>query len=61
MPGKFVFDTNAIVSAVLLKTSISRKKYISESLRIEFLAAYLREATLIEVKERIVACRDRAQ
>ena len=89
MPARFVFDTNAIVSAVLLKQSRSRQafdkaqrigrlfvsdetieelndvlrrtdfeKYISESLRLEFLAALLREAELVAVTETVVACRD---
>jgi len=89
MPARFVFDTNAIVSAVLLKQSKSRQafdkaqrigkllvsdetieelndvlrrpdfdKYISESLRLEFLAALLREAELVVITETVVACRD---
>ena len=89
MPARFVFDTNAIVSAALLNASTSRQafdkaqqrgqllvsaetiaelndvlrrddfsKYISESLRIEFLAALLREAELVEISEPVIACRD---
>ena len=86
---RFVFDTNSIVSALLLKQSISRQafdhargqgillvsldtlaelsdvlrrprfaKYVTEQEREQFLAAYVYEATLIEVKEVIQACRD---
>ena len=86
---RFVFDTNYIVSALLLKRSISRQafdyargqgtllvsldtlaelsdvlrrprfaKYVTEQEREQFLAAYVYEATLIEVKEVIQACRD---
>ncbi|CUS04556.2 PilT protein domain protein [Candidatus Promineifilum breve] len=86
---RFVFDTNSVVSAVLLKQSVSRRafdraresgkllvsvetlseladvlrrskfnKYISERERQLFLAAYIREAILIEPTEVIQASRD---
>ncbi|HNS39366.1 MAG: putative toxin-antitoxin system toxin component, PIN family [Anaerolineae bacterium] len=86
---RFVFDTNSVVSALLLKNSISRRafdrartegaflvslatvseladvlrrdkfnKYITELDRQRFLAAYVREATLIEPRVTIRACRD---
>jgi putative PIN family toxin of toxin-antitoxin system len=89
MPARFVFDTNAIVSAVLLPRSKSRQafdkakrsgtllvsdetigelndvlrredfdKYVTEALRVEFLAALLRDAELVEISETVVACRD---
>ena len=89
MLAKFVFDTNAVVSAVLLPKSKSRRafdagkhfgallvsadtidelnevlrrtgfdKYVSEALRIEFLAALLRDAELVFVVEEIKECRD---
>ena len=87
--GRFVFDTNAIVSAVLLKQSVARQafdkalakgrllislatvdelnevlrrdkfnKYIREEERLEFLAALIREAILIEITVTITDCRD---
>ncbi len=86
---RFVFDTNSIVSALLLKQSVSRQafdhargqgtllvsldtltelsdvlrrhrfaKYVTEQKREQFLAAYVREATLIEVKAAFQVCRD---
>ncbi len=86
---RFVFDTNSVVSALLLKQSISRRafdrahesgvllvsaetlteladvlrrskfnKYITEQERHRFLAAYIREATLIEPTDIIRACCD---
>jgi uncharacterized protein len=89
MPARFIFDTNAIVSAVLLRQSKSRQafqaakqtgtllvspetiaemnevlrrgtfeKYVSEALRVEFLAALLRDAELVEITKPIEACRD---
>ena len=85
----FVFDTNVIVSALLLKRSVARQafnkaldqgklllslatleelndvlrrdsfdKYISEDERLEFLAALVREAILVEIAETISECRD---
>jgi len=87
--GKFVFDTNVIVSAVLLKKSIVREsldkartvgtillslevieelhsvlsrpafdRYIEEEDRLKFLALLVKEATLVEITERIRECRD---
>lgn len=89
MHAKFVFDTNAIVSAALLPRSKSRSafdtasklgkllvspdtvdelndvlrrphfdKYITESLRVEFLTALLREAELVDITEEVRVCRD---
>ena len=86
---RFVFDTNAIISAVLLKRSVSRRafdkavaegrllvsvelvdelnevlgrpdfaKYVTDDERLEFLAALLREAELVEVTECVSDCRD---
>jgi uncharacterized protein len=86
---RFVFDTNVIVSALLLKHSVSRQafdtaiasgelllslavinelneglqrkqfdKYILEEERMQFLAALVREATLVEITEIIAECRD---
>jgi putative PIN family toxin of toxin-antitoxin system len=86
---RFVFDTNVIVSALLLKHSVSRQafdaalasgelllslaviselndvlkrkqfdKYILEEERMQFLAALVREATLIEITEIVAECRD---
>jgi len=87
--GKFVFDTNVIVSAVLLKKSVVREaldkartagtillslevieelhsvlsrpafdRYIEEEDRLKFLAFLVKEATLVEITERIKECRD---
>jgi len=89
MAGRFVFDTNAIVGAVLLPKSKPRKafdkanqngkllvsnevieelndvlrrgdfeKYVTEALRVEFLAALLRDAELVRITENVKACRD---
>ena len=86
---RFVFDTNVIVSALLLKHSVSRQafdtalgygklllslgviselndvlrrkqfdKYILEDERMQFLAALVREATLVEITETVIECRD---
>ena len=86
---RFVFDTNSIVSALLLKRSVSRQafdyargqgillvsldtlaelsdvlrrprfaKYVTEQEREQFLAAYVREASLIEVNTAFQVCRD---
>ena len=85
---RFVFDTNAVVGAALLKHSLPRQafdkavadgdllvsvgtlaelnevlgrsdftRYVSEDERLKFLAVLLRETRLIEVTERIRACR----
>lgn len=89
MTGRFVLDTNVIVSALLLAESIPRQafdkaldtgkallslpvltelnevlsrrkfdKYLLEAERMQFLAALVREAEMIEVGERISASRD---
>lgn len=90
MPDRrYVFDTNAIVSAMLLPKSKPREafdratqsgtllvsdevieelndvlrreefeKYITEALRVEFLAALLRDAELVEITEHVKECRD---
>ena len=86
---RFVFDTNTIVSALLLKNSTPRKafkrafeigeillsfavieelndvfgrkkfnKYIQEQERIQFLVAFVQDATLIEISKQITICRD---
>lgn len=85
----FVFDTNVVISALLLKESVSRQafdkaleqgklilsletidelnevlkrkrfgKYVLEHERIQFLTILVREATLIEVNETVIECRD---
>ncbi len=89
MPDRFVFDTNAILSAVLLSKSKPRQafdkakregallvsdevieelndvfrraefeKFVTEVLRVEFLAALLRDAELVQITENVKACRD---
>lgn len=89
MPGRFVFDTNVILSAVLLPASKPRQafdkamqngvllvseevieelndvlrrdefeKYTTEALRVEFLAALLRDAELVQITETVTASRD---
>lgn len=89
MPDRFVFDTNAILSAVLVPKSKPRQafdkakragillvsdevieelndvlrrdefeKYVTEALRIEFLAALLRDAELVQITENVKVCRD---
>jgi len=89
MPDRFVFDTNVILSAVLLPKSKPRRafdkakregallisdevieelndvlrrdefeKYVTEALRVEFLAALLRDAELVKITENVKACRD---
>ena len=86
---RFVFDTNAVISALLLPRSVARQafdqalhvgeilisqetvaelydvlqrkgfeKYVTEDERIEFIAAFVREARLVEVTHRIRVCRD---
>jgi putative PIN family toxin of toxin-antitoxin system len=85
----FVFDTNVLVSAVLVSESTAHKaldkaltngqlahslvtldelrevlerrkfdKYITREERVRFFTSLIREAKLVEVKERIKACRD---
>lgn len=49
-------DTISELEAVFRRTKFN--KYIPEALRLEFLAALVREAELIEITERIQACRD---
>jgi putative PIN family toxin of toxin-antitoxin system len=89
MHDRYVFDTNAIVSAMLLPKSKPRKafdranesgtllvsdevieelndvlrrdefeKYVTETLRVEFLAAVLRDAERVEITEHVQECRD---
>jgi len=91
MAGKprLVFDTNVIVSALLLRNSVARRafdkavssgeillslevieelydvlrrpafdKYVSEEERLQFLTLLVREASLINVTEKVTACRD---
>ncbi|NUO80418.1 putative toxin-antitoxin system toxin component, PIN family [candidate division KSB1 bacterium] len=86
---RFVFDTNVIVSALLLKHSVSRQafdrahargrlllseetlaelyevlrrekfaKYVLETERLQFLAAFAQAAQQVEATERIQVCRD---
>ena len=87
--GRFVFDTNVIVSALLIKKSVARRafdkareagdillsleiieelsevlgrsafdSYIDEDDRMQFLTLLVKEATLVEIAERIKECRD---
>jgi len=86
---RFVFDTNVVISALLLRHSIAcqaldraaqrgkllishvtveelndvlRRKgferYITEEERMEFLSAFVRDGVLVEIVERVEACRD---
>ena len=86
---RFVFDTNVLVSALLLKTSVPRQafdrarahgrfmiswptlaelhevlsrprfdKYVYEDERLQFLAAFVRDAVLVEIVEMVTDCRD---
>ncbi len=86
---RFVFDTNVVISALLMRQSISRQafdratqtgrllishvtvaelddvlrrkgfeRYITEEERMEFLSAFVRDGILVEIVERVVACRD---
>lgn len=86
--GRFVFDTNVIVSALLMKKSTARDaldkaraagaillsldvieelrevlsrrafdRYIDEEDRLRFLALLVKEATLVEVAQKIQECR----
>jgi len=86
---RFVFDTNVVISALLLSDSVARQafdratqtgkllissatieelnavlqrkgfeRYITEEERMEFLSAFVRDSILVEIVERVVACRD---
>jgi len=86
---RFVFDTNVVISALLLSHSVARQafdratqtgkllissatieelnavlqrkgfeRYITEEERMEFLSAFVRDSILVEIVERVVACRD---
>ncbi len=86
---RFVFDTNVVISALLLKPSVARQafdkavqagkllvsratieelndvlrrkgfeRYVTEEERMEFLGAFVRDGILIEIVERVLACRD---
>jgi hypothetical protein len=86
---RFVFDTNVIVSALLIKKSVARDsldkarelgaillsidvieelydvlnrpafdRYIDEEDRIRFLNLLVKEATLVDITERVRECRD---
>ena len=86
---RFVFDTNVVVSALLMKKSVARDaldkgreagdillslevieelydvlgrpafdRYIDEEDRIRFLNLLVKEATLVEITEKIKECRD---
>ena len=50
---RVVLDTNVVISALLLRRSLTRQEE-----RMEFLTAYVREATLVNVTETVKACRD---
>ena len=85
----FVFDTNVVISALLLRHSVARQafdratqrgkllisrvtveelndvlqrkgfeRYITEEERMKFLSAFVRDGVLVEIVERVVACRD---
>ncbi len=87
--GRFVFDTNVVVSALLMKKSAARDaldkartagdillslevieelqdvlsrpafdRYVDEEDRLKFLSLLVKEATLVEVTERVKECRD---
>ena len=87
--GRFVFDTNVIVSALLMKKSAARDtldkaraggvillsmdvieelrevlsrpafdRYIDEEDRLRFLALLVKEATLVEITQKVKECRD---
>ena len=89
MKRRFVFDTNALVSAALLKASVTRKafdmagntgvilaspatvkelsdvlarpkfeRYVTGAERLEFLAAFVREAEIVDASESTHASRD---
>jgi len=87
--GKFVFDTNVVVSALLMKKSVARDaldkartagdillsidvieelhdvlsrpafdRYVDEEDRLKFLSLLVKEATLVEIAEKVKECRD---
>ena len=87
--GRFVFDTNVAVSALLIKKSVARDaldkartsgdillslevieelgdvlsrpafdRYIEEEDRLKFLSLLVKEATLVEITEKVKECRD---
>ncbi len=87
--GRFVFDTNVVVSALLMKKSVARDaldrartsgdillslkvieelhdvlsrpafdRYIDEEDRLKFLSLLVKEATLVEISEKVKECRD---
>lgn len=87
--GRFVFDTNVIVSALLFKKSVVREaldkarttgvmllsldvieelhdvlsrpafdRYLDEEDRLKFLSLLIKEASIVEIRERITECRD---
>ncbi|MBM3179537.1 MAG: putative toxin-antitoxin system toxin component, PIN family [Chloroflexi bacterium] len=87
--GRFVCDTNVVISALLMKKSIARDaldkarmaggillslevieelrdvlsrpafdRYVEEEDRLKFLSLLVKEATLVEIIERIKECRD---
>jgi len=87
--NRFVLDTNAIVSALLLPRSVPRRafdkafdrglvlasvatldkldavlrrkkfdRYVVEEKRFQFLAAFIRDSTLVDVTEVVTDCRD---
>jgi len=87
--GRFVFDTNVVVSALLTKKSVARDvldkarmegkillsidvieelhdvlsrpafdRYIDEEDRLKFLALLVKDATLVEITEKVKECRD---
>lgn len=87
--GKFVFDTNVVVSALLMKKSVAREaldkartagdillsidvieelhdvlsrpafdRYVDEEDRLKFLSLLVKEATLVEIAEKVKECRD---
>ncbi|ABU60401.1 MULTISPECIES: putative toxin-antitoxin system toxin component, PIN family [Roseiflexus] len=86
---RFVFDTNVVISALLLRHSVARQafdratrtgkllvsgmtieelnavlrrkgfeRYVTEEERMEFLSAFVGDGVLVEIVERVVACRD---
>lgn len=89
MTGRFVIDTNVVVSALLVAESIPRQafdkaldtgtillslpvltelnevfsrrkfdRYLLEAERMQFLAALVREAEMVEITEQIISSRD---
>lgn len=86
---RVVFDTNVVISALLLKNSVARQafdkatrsskllisratveelndvlrrksfeRYVTEEERMEFLSAFVMDGVLVEIVERVTACRD---